>query len=295
MTSMSAVRDVFSAPALPEKDIRDHAVYVAEAAPAERAEYVSSVGHGLWNRIYEPFPVKLGKRASRRARMENGFLHCSLTYGEVEYEPFVEIFNVLLNDGLRPGGVFVDIGCGVGKAVFAAAIGHDFDKCLGIEILQRLHDINHDDLLPRFEAHVRHDVVPESRQHCDIEFICGDATVLDWSEARVVFANSTCFDEALMRKLADAAGKLVPGSYVVTTTVPLPSDDFEVRHRGVLRQTWGDATVFVNLRLEQTDDATVASGTTASGSASALLSTSLRSLKMGASSKMSDGSSLTRM
>lgn len=276
-----AVSDSASLP-----DIRDHSVYVAERTPAEREGFESSPGHTLWKKLYAPWPKTLGKKASRMARIENEFVHPSLTYGEIEYEPFVALFDVLLADGLKPGGIFVDIGCGVGKAVFAAAIGHDFDKVVGIEILQRLHDISSTDLVRRFEEHIRHDVMPESRQHCDLEFICGDATVLDWSESRVVFANSTCFDAALMSKLEACAKALAPGSYFITTTAPLKSDAFEIRWQGLMRETWGDATVFVHRRceLEEGDDA---SQTTASNSVNALLSASLRGLKMNANSSTS--------
>ena len=35
----------------------------------------------------------------------------------------------------------MDVGCGSGKAVFAAALTHDFDLCVGIEILANLHEI----------------------------------------------------------------------------------------------------------------------------------------------------------
>lgn len=152
---------------------------------------------------------------------------------------------------------------------------------MGIEILERLHAINADDLLPRFENHVRHEVMPESRQHCDVEFVLGDATVLDWAEARVVFANSTCFDEALMARLADRAAALAPGTYFVTTTTALPSDRFELRWKGFMRETWGDATVFVQRRREpgegeDAEDASVAS------SVNALLRGSLRNLKLNA-------------
>ena len=262
-------------------DIRDHQAYLAERAPAEREGFESSAGHKLFKHLYAPWPKTLGKKASRLAREENEFTHSSLVYGEVEYEPFVALLGVLLEDGLRPGGVFVDVGCGAGKAVFAAAIGHDFDKVVGIEILERLHDINADDLLPRFENHVRHEVMPESRQHCDVEFVLGDATVLDWAEARVVFANSTCFDEALMVRLADRAAALAPGAYFVTTTTALPSDRFELRWKGFMRETWGDATVFVQRRREpgegeDAEDASVAS------SVNALLRGSLRNLKLNA-------------
>jgi tRNA G46 methylase TrmB len=39
------------------------------------------------------------------------------------------------------GGKFVDIGSGSGKAVFAAALLHKFDDCVGIEILEGLHNL----------------------------------------------------------------------------------------------------------------------------------------------------------
>lgn len=42
----------------------------------------------------------------------------------------------------------------------------------------------------------------------EIEFVHGDATdqlVKDWGDADVVFVNSTSFDQALMKQIADAA------------------------------------------------------------------------------------------
>ena len=60
----------------------------------------------------------------------------SLIYGEVKFEVLSEVF--LKSILLPPGGVFVDLGSGVGRAVFAAAMLHDFKKCVGIEILQSL-------------------------------------------------------------------------------------------------------------------------------------------------------------
>lgn len=44
----------------------------------------------------------------------------------------------------------------------------------------------------------------------------------------VVFANSTCFDDKLMSKLAQGASALKEGAIVITTTDPLPSPVFEV-------------------------------------------------------------------
>lgn len=83
----------------------------------------------------------------------------SFTYGEVS---FGTLATILWGPHmrLRPGGVFygnepvrtqplrvvkahfaghmVDLGSGTGRGVFAAAFLHDFDRCIGIEILDGL-------------------------------------------------------------------------------------------------------------------------------------------------------------
>jgi hypothetical protein len=46
----------------------------------------------------------------------------------------------------------------------------------------------------------------EAKQRTSIQFLLGDATEIDWSDATMWFANSTCFDEELMRKLAVVSG-----------------------------------------------------------------------------------------
>ena len=56
------------------------------------------------------------------------------------------------------------------------------------------------------------------KYNMDIRFIHGDATVIDWRDADVVFANSTCFDDALMDKLATCASNLRDGTFFITTT-----------------------------------------------------------------------------
>ena len=58
-----------------------------------------------------------------------------------------------------------------------------------------------------------------------VEFVHGDAidfSVCDWSDGNVVFANSTCFDDALMWKLAKAATALKKGAIFITLTKRIP-------------------------------------------------------------------------
>jgi len=67
----------------------------------------------------------------------------NLTYGEVHYKSIAECFRFIRNkynsfpEG--QGGTFVDLGSGSGKGVLAAALMHNFDRCIGIEILEGLY------------------------------------------------------------------------------------------------------------------------------------------------------------
>lgn len=85
-------------------------------------------------------------------------------------------------------------------------------------------------------------------QHTRVHFVNGDATVIRWTDADVVFMNSTCFDDNLMNKLALLASELRPGSFVLSTTVNLPSPDFEILEVSTMRQKWGECTIYIQRR-----------------------------------------------
>lgn len=59
-----------------------------------------------------------------------------LTYGDV---PLLAIAHALAAANPRPGTIFYDLGSGVGRGVIAAALLHDFEHCIGIELLSDLH------------------------------------------------------------------------------------------------------------------------------------------------------------
>jgi hypothetical protein len=51
----------------------------------------------------------------------------------------------------------------------------------------------------------------------------GDMLELDWSDADLVLANSTCFDQDLLNKIAQKCSLLKKGSWMFTLTKKLPS------------------------------------------------------------------------
>ena len=60
--------------------------------------------------------------------------------------------------------------------------------------------------------------------------------------------NSTCFDDALVRKLSKQAEALKGGAYVITVSKPLESDAFRVLFHRRHSMSWGPATVYIQRR-----------------------------------------------
>ena len=56
-----------------------------------------------------------------------------------------------------------------------------------------------------------HALLPESKKKIEVNFTQGDITVEDWSHATMCFANSTCFDDPLMKKIAEKADNMASG------------------------------------------------------------------------------------
>ena len=82
-------------------------------------------------------PLYRAKTVSAAERDRRALCESSLTYGEILFEPFETALRKIkhLYGGLaRPGGTFVDVGSGSGKAVFAAALLHEWESLHGIEV-----------------------------------------------------------------------------------------------------------------------------------------------------------------
>ena len=252
----------------------------ATASDVEASFQALSVGttrinqlEGVYNQLLEDHPTTIGKAVSKKERETNNLTASTLVYGEIQFKPFALAFEKIKHKykGLRkPGGVFYDLGSGTGKPVFAALMLHEWDKCIGVEVLKGLHRISVE-LLERWVeqkgelggAGGPSPVLTDYQRKTGVEFICADITAHDWSDADVAFANSTCFDEALMRKLAEKAELLKSGAFFVTFTKRLPSSSWKVLEYERHVMSWGEATVYIQQKVagkskgkrkEKTDD-----------------------------------------
>ncbi|KAG7399611.1 hypothetical protein PHYBOEH_008399 [Phytophthora boehmeriae] len=207
----------------------------------------------IFEALYQEHPLKVAKQASREERREREIISMSLVYGEIAFAPFKVVLDVLKRWHhvlKKPGGVFLDIGSGSGKAVFAAALLHDFDACQGIEVLEGLHAISQQ-VLQRWEKQIKPTfALSMQKKRTRISFTLGDALVVDWpANADLIFLNSTCFGERLMHALARKLAQCCKlGAIVITATHKIPdTHNFEVlRQLTVTQEAWGDATWYLH-------------------------------------------------
>jgi hypothetical protein len=220
----------------------------------------------IFDSVMQPFSVVLGKAVSKKEREELNLKNPSLIYGEVTFETMGIVFEKIRKVYGRPhqgtsgpsgvmqtrGGIFYDLGAGTGKGVIAAAVLYDFEVCYGIEYLEGLFSLSLDALN---SYNTRGKAKLSSREHeTHCQFIHGDflqTRTKDWRDADVVFANSTCYEPALMSGIARLATGMKKGSFFITLTKRLPCQDFTVVDFEMHPMSWGEATVFV---MQKTTD-----------------------------------------
>jgi SAM-dependent methyltransferase len=202
----------------------------------------------VWNTLFADCSTSHGKKLSKNERAALGVNKASLVYGEVSFNSFgTVVWGPFVN--LKSGGIFYDLGSGTGRGVFCAALLHDFKKCVGIEILESLHKAS-GEVLERFNKEMR-PKLSESQKAMEISMKRASFLDLDWSDADLVFANSTCFDEDLVNEIGKCAEKLKEGAYVITLTKRLNSPCFKLLDSTQYTMSWGYATVHVHRRLPQ--------------------------------------------
>ena len=211
----------------------------------------------IFEHLYEDVPMHVAKMESRKEREESGLTVPSLTYGEILFQPYALMFKELYDSGLEKGvklNKFVDIGSGSGRPVFAAALLHPFTKCVGIEILENLHNLAVG-LKSHWDENVKSTITNEDTLSTEFEFIHGDALEMDWKDADVVFINSTCFDDELLSKFTTIIEDLRLGALVITTTKPLKSRVYQTVKQIPMQEAWGEATTFISRKfIEKEED-----------------------------------------
>ncbi|MBI3336957.1 hypothetical protein HYZ98_05355 [Candidatus Peregrinibacteria bacterium] len=161
----------------------------------------------------------------------------NFTYGEVTPEGMEQILAPAIP---REGEVFYDLGSGTGKGVIFASTLFPFKKCVGIELLPDLHAVSQE-VRDRFEREIK----PAFGNGWDpnVEFRQEDFADSDFSDADIVFAHATCFEEGLMATLQRKFEALKEGARVILVTKTLSSPILQWLTTSVCPFSWGSATV----------------------------------------------------
>lgn len=210
--------------------------------------YMVEETKSVYDNLALSFPAAMGKSTSRKERKSKGLLAPHLAYSEIEYMSLgltLEKIKKYFGGLETSGGVFYDLGSGLGKAVCAAAILHGFDKCVGVEVLEGLHEAALD-VADKFERKVK----PTLGGHPpEVQFILGDILEMDWADATVIFANASCYSAALMATIVQRSSPLPEGTFFITVSKKLPSDAWKVLDSELLEMNWGMGTVFIHQKV----------------------------------------------
>ena len=209
-----------------------------------------------------------------------------LTYGEAPYSSLSKMIQRIqdrIQNDAEPipiNGTFVDLGSGAGRPVFAAAISYPFETCIGIEIMESLHNIGMNTL---DEYHTKLNKEPnlmvQSSINCsnndyndsdsnsdndddgvlitphrptsDIQLYCAsiydvDAVPYNWrTNADLILLNSTCFTKDMIHELELLTYSFIKDStYFITFSECLNSDLFELLTTDRFEMSWGEADVY---------------------------------------------------
>ena len=201
----------------------------------------------VFDAVFESCTLHSAKQASREereAKFKGNTMGSSLTYGEIDFRSFGIILQRFTS---TRGKIFYDLGSGTGRALVEARLLADFDQCIGIELLNSLHEkavqVVGDFDKPKYRKILSHSVPSK-----DIRVYEGSILEEDWADGDLIFANSTCFSPDLMSRMGEQGEKLQPGAYFITFTKGLTSKAFELLEQVRLKMSWGPATVYIHRR-----------------------------------------------
>ncbi|EFJ31901.1 hypothetical protein SELMODRAFT_408223 [Selaginella moellendorffii] len=227
--------------------------------------------------LYRDHPAPVWRVESRKAmeiQQHSPKTSKCLIYGEVSFIAFARMLELCvplaMGDSSRKGFAFYDLGCGAGRPVFLAPmLRPDCVKSCGLEIIPSLsafslyakvlmccfvssgmHEMNQE-LLLLYKLEVLPYLHP-SRRDQDISFVRGDFLQEDWSDADIVFANATCFDDPLFEQLEQRATQtLRNGSVVISVTKRFSGGSWELVQRQEMKMSWAPAIVHVQRKKQQ--------------------------------------------
>ena len=183
----------------------------------------------------------------------------SFTYGEVTFKTLSYILEYLYNNfTINFNGIFYDLGSGIGKGIFSAALIFPFKKYIGIEYLNCLYFYSNT-IKSIFENNFllikkENKIFEEKFNNFIPEIIFKNDDFLNenLSQASFIFINNTCFSKKLMKNLSNKIiNETKSGCIIITITYELEDvekDNFEIVNTLRRYMSWGIANFFIYIK-----------------------------------------------
>ena len=207
-----------------------------------------------YNALVHNHPLSLGRQLSSNERSRRALTESSLIYGETEFAPLAIALQKIQKayGGLEGrGGRFVDVGAGLGKTLVAAAVCHNWDECVGLEILPDL-VASGKMLCTRYKEIMSNAVGHGAAAAAAIrlEIVAADATGVDWSTADCVFINAMCFHAKLLERISAIADRMEAGTWAITVTRRLPSAEWAILNQQTFTiASGGSGTYYIHRKM----------------------------------------------
>ena len=160
-------------------------------------------------------------------------------YGEIDFESFIALLSLCKPNRST---IFYDLGSGTGKAVLACAMVFEVQKSCGIEFFSLL-----DHCAKQQQQRLK--LIPEYRLQANrIEFRQGDMLENQFSDATLLFINSTAFFGETWCAISKQVEQIKPGTLVITTSKTLHSQLFRTIRQTAVKMSWGIVDAFIQQR-----------------------------------------------
>lgn len=199
-------------------------------------------------KLYDKHNYERGRRVSQKERDDKGISDGAYAYGELECEDFIRIlFKIRRAFGEVKGGMFYDMGCGVGNLVFAACMVGSFRKVVGIDNIKSLVDRG-EKRMTRWQMFSEN--FTKTIKDTVFDWIQDDFLEADfWSDATLLLLHWTAFSHEQRLAMAERIKMCSEGTLVIALTEPIPNSDLEVLTQGICKTSWGQAVYFVQEKM----------------------------------------------
>ena len=171
----------------------------------------------------------------------------SLTYGEVSYEGLHAILRII---DPKEGFEFLDLGSGLGKALFLVSVLYPCKRLIGVEMLPLLFSASKDILDGFFnEMQQRFEGVSLPEVSLVNDTFMNTVSV---SNSDIIFACATSFNDSQFHFIKESVNSMKEGSHLIVFTRPIYHDFLECVHKGVYQMGWGSPTVYIYRKVIST-------------------------------------------